>query len=535
MKWIFASFLLLTSCTGFGAQWFVTQSGTGRADGTSLGDAWSVSNYNRSGVTTEAGDTVNISGAIAQEIKVPTGGTLGKPITIVFLPGANVTVPVISGPSFPDNAAIYAAYLNFLTIDGGSNGVIQCTDNGSVAGFSNHSSKCNGISLIGCGNVIVQNLLIANLYVCNSVVDKTGGGTGIFCKWNGGSSPSPANTNIVNCVFHDMYIGFGISYGPASSNITMASCTAYNCNWGGNAGNGGPTASLTGLSVHDNLFYNWSNWNTTADTYHHNGFYAWAENGGTLTNPVFYNNTVGPGYGGAYQTGGIFCSCHSGTMIGTTIYNNLFICNPGERAGNGLLTVRGESNLKGTHNWYNNTFIGGGTEGNMIYVGGGLSSATINIKNNLCEGNGGGTFIAIFGRANLTINSDYNVCADLKSSHAFSFSSNASANYRTFVQWQALGFEMHSSSIAAKFISPGTHDFHLARADIAATQKGEDLSSAFTTDKDGVARPQGHPWCIGCYEQTMPTAVGTGQKLSMIEKAISIRNVFSEYSGGKYL
>jgi hypothetical protein len=44
------------------------------------------------------------------------------------------------------------------------------------------------------------------------------------------------------------------------------------------------------------------------------------------------------------------------------------------------------------------------------------------------------------------------------------------------------------------------NDFHLSELDIAAKDQGIDLSSHFTTDKDGVSRPNGAAWDIGAYE-----------------------------------
>jgi hypothetical protein len=65
---------------------------------------------------------------------------------------------------------------------------------------------------------------------------------------------------------------------------------------------------------------------------------------------------------------------------------------------------------------------------------------------------------------------------------------------------------------------PG-NDFHLTSADTAARDQGTNLSSYFSTDKDGVSRPQGSAWDIGAYEyvpggDTTRPAVPTGLRVN---------------------
>ena len=53
----------------------------------------------------------------------------------------------------------------------------------------------------------------------------------------------------------------------------------------------------------------------------HNGFYAWAESGGSLRNYKAYNNHIGPGFG-SYATAGLFVSGDIGNVL---IFNNLLV------------------------------------------------------------------------------------------------------------------------------------------------------------------------------------------------------------------
>jgi hypothetical protein len=47
-----------------------------------------------------------------------------------------------------------------------------------------------------------------------------------------------------------------------------------------------------------------------------------------------------------------------------------------------------------------------------------------------------------------------------------------------------------------------SNDYHLLPAASDLVNKGTDLAAYFTTDKDGIVRPQGAAWDIGAYEYT---------------------------------
>ena len=87
--------------------------------------------------------------------------------------------------------------------------------------------------------------------------------------------------------------------------------------------------------------------------------------GSTLTNVYFYNNMFGPGWGGSYETGGIWMSDYNGGMTGQTIFNNIFVGDSAD-AADGFIAILA---TKGTWQIYNNTFIGGTTGKNAIGLG----------------------------------------------------------------------------------------------------------------------------------------------------------------------
>ena len=601
MKRLFAALLALIASVAHATQYYVTQSGAGSANGTSLGNAWSVSNYNASGTTTQPGDTVNISGTLTQEISVPNGGSSGGGnITIHFLSGANITATTFAGASFPSqNAAIYSQGKNYLTIDGGSNGIIQCTNNGSAPTYANQNN-CAGVFLYGCTNCTVKNLTVANLYVMNINYDTTANpGKGVVAIWEGGTAP--ANITVTNCVFHDMFDGVEFAYGPSSANMVMSFCTCYNCNWGGNAQDDTIATTLSGLVVHDNHVYNWGNWDnyglvsitsfpnggsgyqvgdvltvltgtggtitvtslsgsavngasvTTQGTgygpsvttfatsgghgtnctvkcgnniYHHNGFYAWAEATGTLTDPQFYNNIFGPGYGTG-NTSGLYISCLNGTVTGLDVWNNLFVAtNGGNNPGNGLLTIRSDGGstglMNGTINVYNNTFIGP----NTVYTGASLGLypgtqdvCTYNVYNNLFYGGGTSTtaFAVFNANTNATLNIDYNLANGYNTSDVYSFTTGESSVFKTFAQWQALsgnGLAFSPDPHGSNALPTFSGSTYIPASGSVVLAAGTNLSSTFTTDLYGYIRPATGAWTIGAM-QNPPCGTMTATTLQL--------------------
>ena len=119
---VFFLFCSLLCVNARATTYFVTQSGAGLKNGTSLANAWSVANYNASAAPA-GGDTVFFSGTITASVAPATGGTgngAGR-LTLDFN-GATLTPPAISLSN--------KNYLTLLggTVSGGSDGsaVIAC-------------------------------------------------------------------------------------------------------------------------------------------------------------------------------------------------------------------------------------------------------------------------------------------------------------------------------------------------------------------------------------------------------------------------
>lgn len=94
----------------FAASYYVTQSGAGAANGTSLGNAWSVANYNASSAPT-GGDSVFFSGTITSTVTPGSSGTgNGASRLILDFSGATLTTA---------NPFINVNGKNYVTLSGG--------------------------------------------------------------------------------------------------------------------------------------------------------------------------------------------------------------------------------------------------------------------------------------------------------------------------------------------------------------------------------------------------------------------------------
>ena len=145
------------------ATYYVTQSGAGSKNGTSLANAWSVANYNASGTPT-GGDTIYFSGTITSTVvpgKSGTGNGNGR-LTLDFS-GAALTAPALSFSN------ISYLTLNGGTIAAGTDGVsvISCAyvspgvghditiQNFAFTGAAGGNSTF--FSVGSCTNVLIQN------------------------------------------------------------------------------------------------------------------------------------------------------------------------------------------------------------------------------------------------------------------------------------------------------------------------------------------------------------------------------------------
>lgn len=480
---------------------YVAQTAQGAGNGTSAGNAYAQTFFNTSGnwanpkVSGKIGpdDTVHLVGVITSNLLFQLGGNLNHPITLLFEPGAKCSQPY-------SDVAVHGGLIDIFQHDnitingditGGRQGIIECTANGTNLA---NSVSTVGINAQSCSQLLIKNLTIQNMYVRVAGTD-TSPGTGSTAISDADSNGlGLSNYHVTNVtITNGGFNGINGSVGAGNANWEFDHCDISNCNWCIGTGDRGSGSRLDTIKVHDNNLHDWISWNETgSDAFHHNGWHIFAVNGGIFSHIFFYNNTVGPGWGGIYQTGGDF---YEGDLVDIHTYNNLYKASPGEAAGNGFITLGSVSGTATptTHYMLNNTFIGGAA-GTCIQTGAGTTPITLVIQNNIGSGGGNGIFVAIYNNANATVQADYNWGFNFES-QPYINSPNGNGAFYDFAGWKGFGYDLHGAYGTDPLFVSNT-DFHL-QAGSPAIGTGADWSSQFTTDKDGNTRTR--PWTPGCY------------------------------------
>src|SRR5438270_4206282 len=166
LRKVISVFALVAVCM-FGAAsahaktFYIAGNSSRTTGGTSCSDALSVAWFNNTsswGTASHqisAGTTVFLCGTFTgkpgqQLLTVHGSGNSSSPIIIKFLTGA-----VLSAPYWSSNGAIHIDGMNYIVVDGGTNGIIQNTANGTGRAYRQQSVAVHATS---CSHCTVQNL-----------------------------------------------------------------------------------------------------------------------------------------------------------------------------------------------------------------------------------------------------------------------------------------------------------------------------------------------------------------------------------------
>lgn len=282
------------------AEIYISQNGGG--DGSATGNAQSLAWLNSNWATVNPGDTVHLVGTLGNTLTVGKSGNPGSPITVRFESGAQMSAP------FWSPAAIVTGSYSNIVIDGGVNGLIIATANGTGLAYTNTSRGVFVGEPSGPNKpsfVTVQNLTISNMYV----------------RLPGSLEPSPGDLNnavtqgiilygshiaIMNNVISGAEVGIAMSsWSPGLTNrdITIFGNQIYrNCIslTGGGSGTT-PNSVLSDVNIVSNRFDHWSEWSNpaTSSNLHLDGIYLFLAAGPgsdycTISNVVISHNYFGP-------------------------------------------------------------------------------------------------------------------------------------------------------------------------------------------------------------------------------------------------
>jgi hypothetical protein len=432
------------------------------------------------------GTTVHLCGTFRgaageQLLKVRSSGSSGNPITLKFESGA-----IFTAPYWSPLGAIYANGVSYITIDGGTNGVIQNTANGTGMAFHSDSRAVYAVRCTGC---TVQNLNVSNLYVRTSSSDLTVNQTAVNCVYFNNSNNFTVKN--ISCNHAGWAIaGFGNNFTLEHSNIS-------------NIDHGlafGPPSGISGLSIHDNHIHDFANWDSATNRYHHDGLHIWGQRGGSIANGSIYNNLF-DGDSGVNITADIYLQ---DSVRSVSVYNNVFTA-PKNRVLNVLWFAAGSTGMNASQNSaYNNTIAAGGQKaGSAMFV---QSQMDFTAQNNILQG--GSSDISIQGGGTLSSkgidhNTYQDLFADYRDTNTFGIQG---AVYHDLPGWQrACHCDANSRLV------PGVHILKGAVGQLLPGSVGISAGTNLTTvalgilaplaaDKAGAPRPVSGPWDMGALQ-----------------------------------
>jgi hypothetical protein len=466
---------------------YIAQTATGGNTGADCSDAHPYTFFNNSSNWPSPigpGTTVHICGTITAPagasgfLGFHGGGSNGNPVTLKFENGA-----VLTAPYWGTQGAIAVSGVSYAIVDGGSNGIVQATANGTGLTYQQNGA---GVWLSNCSNCEVKNLSISDIYSHNGLNDENGGGS-YSIYWLGGSNVT-IDHNTVDDAKWCLYFAYPGS--TTTSTVNIYSNTAFNCDHGVVVGDGNGSAILTGAnSIHDNTIHDFSNWDDNQNQNHHDGIHVWAAHTGSqITGLSIYNNYI-YGQPGTHMNADIYLAGGIGTITGSYVFNNV-MANPNSAAApaSGFVADFGTNT-----NILNNTMQGASTSNTggeciLTYLSGGT------IRNNVCSA----VYVAIYIEPGASIGtSDYN---DFSNPNAVAF--NNKVWYSTVATWQSSAGKPDSHSISGHALLTGSLQLGTGSAAIGTGTNLSELGvNALNFDKAGTPRPTGStPWDMGAFQ-----------------------------------
>ena len=370
-----------------GAQIYVSQAGSGNQSGAGgCSNAHSLSwldsggNWGAGSGEVAPGTTVELCGTFTEPVETKGNGSSGRPITIAFMTNAK-----LAEPSCPGSGCLNVANSSeYITVDGGTNGVIENTDRGTHK--QQGEAATVGIYAWGCKHCSFENLEVANLYVAEQG-DATSNTEIRGIVVTGGEIEDIA---IDHDVLHDIGWAVVVSLTGKSNHVDVEHDVLYHDSHGVAMTAGGSGDSLGPAIVAHDHFYADGVWSAAPGTNHMDALHCYSGGAGVhwsgglfvydntftmegeygVTADAYVEGTTGPECGDSSSNFWEFNNVMTGKGAGP-----LFALN------NGLL-----SPYSGEDHIFNNTLIGNKTsEGVCLPLGGVPSSTSANVqyKNNI--------------------------------------------------------------------------------------------------------------------------------------------------------
>lgn len=430
------------------------------------------------------GTVIELCGTISSPVRIEGSGARGHPITLHFQPGAEISLPVCPRSGA---ACLNTGGQHYITIDGGRNGVVQSYANGSDRPL--HVQDSLGVWALNCDGCVIENLTVRDMYVHTSPSDTAGGGDGIIF--------SGRDLTIRNNILHDDHWALVAEWQNGDGGARIYGNRIYRIDHGfaSTARGGVQTGSVY---FYRNHVYDYANWDTFRNAYHHDGVHCYSFNGGAAhyRGLYIYDNRFG-GTTGVNITAQVFLEggpdgtpCADSTTP-IYIFDNVFSATAAVNDGM-LVAASGQPRV------YNNTLIGHDRTGICYATNSSATNGTF--QNNLVTSCGGLMYNNQPG-VYAAGNPDHNLYAG-GGDNAFVCGHNYYA-FRRFRSWKScIGGDYHSRITRnARLNAAGAPSGRSAAvgvgANLSALCRGP-LSPLCATI-DGRRRPGSGPWTAGAY------------------------------------
>lgn len=518
--------MLTTASFASVANVYVAQTAAGGNTGVDCADAFALTFFNTSGnwgagsTQIGAGSTVHLCGTITTALTTHGSGTSGNPITILF---DSATSAQFSVAAVPNSGAFILGSSSFITIDGNHTGIIQSTNNGSLAAQCTGSTFTNDVisNAIEAGsgnNITIQNLTIGPLYVHVCPADDSSTHSalsppGATCVTGGGN-----NLTLLNNTMHDMsWCIFG-----GGNGLTVGNNTIYNVDHGVGLGIDAASGTISGVYFYGNTVSNTSVWDTNDNTFHHDGFHGWAYcadgstycAGTTITNLFIYNNTF-TGTWGNNVNAPIFLEENIGTAY---VFNNYLNGSSMVGWGTGLCLCEAQTLFD-----YNNTVVGFSTSA-AIPAAMRLFTITGAVQNNIIM-----TANSLIGTAGIWIDnttlSNYTLSNNVYANgganafvwcpHSGGCSELGGGSFSSWVSLAGDSSSTYHASVTGIINSDGTlpsaSSARSAGTNLFSVCNGQAVPGlgALCSDAVGVVRPASGAWDAGAFQFAVITITGT--------------------------